>query len=162
GLPRAQEVAMVDDDPFALLARAVNLGDVDTARRTLGRHPALGTRLNEAMPGEAFGGTILRPAVDHQNRAMIDLLLAHGANINQRSHWWAGSFGVLDACDPAFAPWLIERGARVDAHAAARLGMLDRLDALVSADRSIVHARGGDGQTPLHFAANVDIARYLV
>jgi hypothetical protein len=114
------------------------------------------------MPGGSFGATILAPAVEKQNRAMIDLLLAHGADINQRSHWWAGSFGVLDFCEPSFAPWLIERGARVDAHAAARLGMIDRLDALVSANPAVVHARGGDGQTPLHFAANAAIAGYLV
>ena len=58
---------------------------------------------------------------------MIDVLLDAGADINARSHWWAGSFGVLDSADPELVPFLIERGAHVDAHAAARLGMLDRL-----------------------------------
>ena len=154
--------AGASDDPFEALTRAVEADDLELARRTLERHPALETRLNAPMPGGSFGATILSAAVGRRNRAMIDLLLAHGADINQRSHWWAGSFGVLDLCEPAFAPWLIERGARVDAHAAARLGMLDRLDALVSADPGVVHARGGDGQTPLHFAADVAVARYLV
>lgn len=156
------EAASSTTDPFELLARVVKADDVDAARRILERHAGLVARLNDPMPGGSFGATILAPAVDRQNRAMIELLLAHGADIDQRSHWWAGSFGVLDMCDPSFAPWLIERGARVDAHAAARLGMLDRLDKLISADPSVVHARGGDGQTPLHFAANIEIARYLV
>lgn len=149
-------------DPFETLARAVKADDLDTARRTLRRHGSLRARLNDPIPGGSFGATILGPAVEHQNREMIALLLAHGADINQRSHWWAGSFGPLDVCEPSFAPWLIEHGAGVDAHAAARLGMLEELDAIVRADPAAVHARGGDGQMPLHFAANVDVARYLL
>ena len=86
---------------------------------------------------------------------------AERADINARSHWWAGSFGVLDN-DGGLAPYLIDRGARVDAYAAARLGMLDRLEALVKDNPDVVHAGGGDGQTPLHVAANVEIARFLL
>ena len=114
------------------------------------------------MPGGDFGAPILFPAVHWENREMIDLLIAHGADINQRSHWWAGSFRCLDSCEPDFAPFLIERGATLDAHAAARLGMRDELMLLVSADPEIVHARGGDGQTPLHFASTIEIAEYLL
>lgn len=149
-------------DPLEALARAVKTGDIDAARRTLEHNASLRARINDAMPGGAFGATVLGPAIHRQNREMIDLLIAHGADINQRSHWWAGGFGALHGCDQSFAPWLIERGARVDAHAAARLGMLDRLDDLISSDPDLVHARGGDGQTPLHFAVNVDVARYLL
>ena len=49
------------------------------------------------------------------------------SNINARSEWWAGSFGVLDSAGPELAAYLIERGAIVDAHSAARLGMFDKL-----------------------------------
>jgi len=38
----------------------------------------------------------------------------------------------------------------------------DELKKLVSANPEVVHARGGDGQTPLHFAATVEIAEYLL
>lgn len=69
---------------------------------------------------------------------------------------------MLDSVDPELAAYAIEHGAVVDAHAAARLGMLERLRELVAIDPSVVHARGGDGQTPLHFAATTDVARYLV
>jgi ankyrin repeat protein len=58
--------------------------------------------------------------------------------------------------------FLIERGATVDVHVAARLDMLERLDELVCADPGCVHARGGDGQLPLHFSASVRIAAYLL
>ncbi len=62
---------------------------------------------------------------------------------------------------PKLAAYAIERGAVVDVHAAARLGMMDRLRELISLDPSLVHARGGDGQTPLHFASSVEVAAYL-
>ena len=58
-----------------------------------------------------------------------------------REAMWAGSFGVLDGADPDFAPFLISRGARVDAHSAARLGMLDTLRQLIGANPELVHAR---------------------
>jgi ankyrin repeat protein len=58
--------------------------------------------------------------------------------------------------------YAIERGAHVDVHAAARLGLLDRLEELVVADPELVHARGGDGQLPLHFAADEQIAAFLL
>src|SRR5438093_1538682 len=56
----------------------------------------------------------------------------------------------------------MQRGAVVDVHAAARLGMLPRLRELVSADPELVHARGGDGQTPLHFASTIAAAEFLL
>ena len=55
-----------------------------------------------------------------------------------------------------------ERGAIVDIFAAAHLGMFDRVRSLVSADPSLVRARGGDGKTALHWAVSVDIAQYLL
>src|SRR5262249_13035746 len=118
-------------------------------------------RLDDPLKDYAFGGTALLAAVHRGNREMIDVLLRAGADINGRSHWWAGSFGVLDH-DGDLAPFLIERGATVDAHAAARLGMLDRLDELLTANPDLVRARGGDGQTPLHFAGSIAVAEYLL
>jgi ankyrin repeat protein len=127
----------------------------------LERYPALRARLNDTMPGLHFGATPLLAAVPYSNRAMIDVLLEAGADINQKSHWWAGGFGVLDN-DRGMAPFLIERGARVDVHAAATLGMMDVLKRLVRADPALVHARGGDGQTPLHVAQTIDVAKWLL
>ena len=117
--------------------------------------------LTRPIPHDPFGATVLTHPATRGDLAMIDVLLRHGADINQRSHWWAGSFGVLDMCAPEIAAALIERGARVDANAAARLGLLDTLVQLLHTDPALVHARGGDGQTPLHVAADVDIAREL-
>jgi ankyrin repeat protein len=150
------------NDSFAALAAAIHANDAMAADALLRRHPELRARLNEPIPGGAFGATALITALHAQNPEMIDLLLRHGADIDARSDWWAGSFGVLDTCAIEFAPFLIERGATVNAHAAARLGMIETLDTLISANPELVHARGGDGQTPLHFASTVEIARYLL
>jgi ankyrin repeat protein len=149
-------------DPRELLVAAAKVNDTEGVRSLLERHPELKARLNDPMPELPFGSLLLGPAVRRQNREMINLFLSAGADINARSDWWAGGFGILDSCDPGFAPFLIERGAFVDAHAAARLGLLDRLKQLISANPGLVNARGGDGQTPLHFAANVPIAQYLL
>jgi ankyrin repeat protein len=93
---------------------------------------------------------------------MLDVLIDAGANLNVRSQWWAGGFGLLDLAEPDLANYAIERGAVVDIHAAARLGQLKRLDELLSADPKLVHARGGDGQTPLHFASTIPVAERLL
>ena len=69
---------------------------------------------------------------------------------------------MLDDCDPSLVEFLIERGAVLDAHSAARLGMMPKLRELVAADPGVVHARGGDGQTPLHFASTVEVAEFLL
>jgi ankyrin repeat protein len=47
---------------------------------------------------------------------------------------------------------LIAAGAEVDACAAANLDRLDLLAQIIERDPQRVHERGGDGQTPLHFA----------
>jgi ankyrin repeat protein len=42
------------------------------------------------------------------------------------------------------------------------LGLLDKLNELVAADASVVSARGGDDQTPLHFACSIEVASFLL
>lgn len=152
-----------DNAAWNAFGAAVGAGDVTAVRRALAATPGLRSRLDEPVPGGPFGATALLWAVYQGQRDLISALLDAGADINARSHWWAGSFGVLDHDgDRSLADWLIARGARVDAHASARLGMLDRLRELLAADPSLVHARGGDGQTPLHFARDVAIAECLL
>ena len=149
-------------DPRVAFVAAVVANDVGRARELLDRHAELRAQLNHPAPELPFGMVPILPVVKSGCREMVDVFLSAGADINARSHWWAGGFGVLDTCEPAMAPFLIERGAIVDAHAASRLGMLDRLRELVSSEPGRAHARGGDGQTPLHFASSVEIARFLL
>ena len=93
---------------------------------------------------------------------LVDLLLDAGADIDQRSRWWAGGFGVLDRDDSPLIDHLVARGATVDAYAAARHGWMDRLRALVAADPTAACTPRGDGQTPLHVAASVEVADTLL
>ncbi len=148
-------------DPAARLVDAVKAGSATRVRAVLQQSPALAARLNEPLPGFGFGGTALLHAVSHGKLELVDVLLDAGADINQRSHWWAGGFGVLDD-DGGLAPQLIARGARVDIHAAVRLEMRERVEALLRQSPELVHARGGDGQTPLHVAPTVEMAALLL
>ncbi len=137
--------------------QAIRTDDAAGARRLLEAHPVLRTQIDEPL------GPFDSPLITNvRSKEMLDVLLAAGANLNAKSRWWAGGFGLLHGASPELAAYAIERGAIVDVHAAARLGLLDRLRELVKADPELVHARGGDGQTPLHFAATVEIAEYLL
>jgi ankyrin repeat protein len=143
------------------LKAAILADDAADVAAVLDRHPELKAHLDDPLPDFDFGATPLLGAVYRNNREMVEVLLHAGADINARSDWWAGSFGVLDH-DGDLSGFLIERGAAVDVHAASRLGILHRLDALLAADPGLVHARGGDGQTPLHFAASIAVAEFLL
>lgn len=148
--------------PAERLCAAIRASDADEVAYVLDNHPELKAEINEPLANYGAGMQALLAAVQRSDRETIDVLLRAGADINARSRWWAGGIGVLDECSPEMAAFLIERGAVVDAHAAARLGMFEKLRELVTADPGVVGARGANGQTPLHFASTVDIARYLL
>jgi ankyrin repeat protein len=148
--------------PAEALTAAIRDSDAQRVRDLLESHPELRERIDEPLPDYGFGIHALFAAVQRSDRATIDVLLHAGAHIRRRTEWWAGGFGVLDDCDPGLVDFLVERGAVVDAHAAARLGLLAKLADLVAADPTVVHAPGGDGQTPLHFASTVEIAAFLL
>ena len=148
--------------PAEALKAAVCDSDASRVRELLERYPELRAAIDDPLPNYGFGQQALFAAVQRSDRATIDLLLGAGANIRKRTEWWAGGFGVLDDCHPSLVDFLTARGAVIDAHSAARLGMMPKLTELVAADPSVVHAKGGDGQTPLHFASTVEIARFLL
>jgi hypothetical protein len=148
--------------PAETLKTAVCDNDASRVREILDRHPELRARIDDPLPNYGFGQHALFAAVQRSNRSTIDVLLRAGADIRKRTEWWAGGFGVLDDCDPSLVDFLIERGAVIDAHSASRLGMLPKLRELVTADAALIHGRGGDGQTPLHFASTVEVAKFLL
>ena len=149
-------------DPRLAFAAAINSHNAANVARVLERFPDFNSRLDEPLANAGFGSLPVVAATEARDREIVDLLVRSGANIDAVNDWWAGGFGVLDVAAPEMVEFLLDRGATMTPHAAARLGRLEDLDRIVSADPSAVHKRGGDGQTPLHFASTVDVARYLV
>ena len=146
-IPKAEAVPLAN--------KALQDDDVAGFRHLLDQCPELRAEINE--PVSHFNSPLI---VHIRSEAMLEALLEAGADINARSKWWAGGFGLLDTASPEVAARAIQRGATVTVHAAARLGMIDKLKELIAADPALVHARGGDGQTPLHFASTIEIAEY--
>ncbi len=144
-------------DPKELFKRAFAEDDAAEFRNLLQQFPAMRAQIND--PVAAFDAPVITRV---RSREMLDVLLEAGADINAKSRWWAGGFGLLDGAEPDLAGYAIQRGAIVDAHAAARLGLIKRLQELIDANPVLVHAPGGDGQTPLHFASTIEVAKFLV
>ena len=131
----------------------------DAARvRQLVALPHVRARVND--PLFDFGQRAAHLAAKHV--ALLEVLMAAGADVNLRSDWQNGPYTVLDHADEAAARWLLERGATLTVNVAARLGWFEDLQRLVAADAALVHARGGDGQQPLHEAKTVEIADWLL
>ena len=122
--------------------------DPAAVRRVFQQHPELRAWLD--APVFAFNSPALVAHVD--DAAMVDALLELGANPNARSTWWAGGFHPLHSATGTAAERLLAAGAVPDACAAANLDRPDLLQHLLDEDPARVHERGGDGQTPLHFA----------
>ena len=139
------------------MCQAIRGDDAAAVRSLFQQHPGLKAKIN-ARVGD-FGS----PAIVHaRSAAMLDALLEAGADINARSEWGPGGFGLLDSASPELSAHAISRGAILTAHAAARLGMFDKLKDLVAANPAVVHEKGGDGKRPLHWASTIEIAGFLL
>ena len=137
--------------------RAVCARDAAAARRLL-ELPHVRAIVND--PLFDFGQRALHVAAG--DAALLAVLIAAGADVNLKSAWQNGPYTVLDNATEETARFLLAHGATLTPNAAARLGWIDRLRELLDADASLVHARGGDGQQPLHQAASVAIAELLI
>jgi ankyrin repeat protein len=136
---------------------AVNSSDVPRVRQLL-TSAQVQHEINAPM--FAFGQRAAHIAA--KNAEMLEVLIAAGADVNLLSEWENGPYTVLDNATEDTARFLIARGARLTANVASRLGWLDELRRMVTADAELVHARGGDGQQPLHEAKTVAIAEFLL
>jgi ankyrin repeat protein len=150
-------VADLHERDLKAFCDAVRGGDIPGVQRLLA-FTHVRNRINEPM--FAFGQRAAHIAA--QNATMLSTLIAAGADVNLKSDWDNGPYTVLDNADEGTARFLLARGATLTPNVAARLGWLDELRALVDADGASVHARGGDGQQPLHEARTVAIADFLL
>ena len=110
---------------------------------------------------DGYGGTPLHAVAkyphedrDDHDREIIRLLLAHGARIDAPNDagetplHWAATRG-----ERRVAALLLAAGATLDVFAIAGLDKAAALTAMLDARPHLVHARGPDGLTPLHYAA---------
>ena len=136
---------------------AVCGGDIPRAKQLLAS-AHVRKRINDPM--FAFGQRAAHIAA--KNEQLLTTLIAAGADVNMKSDWENGPYTVLDNANESTARFLLAHGATLTPNVAARLGWLDDLRTLVNADGALVHARGGDGQQPLHEAKTVAMADFLL
>ena len=156
-----QHIESVVGEQLPLIERfkkAVRDDDAAALRRLLPRKHELRDIVNE--PLFSFDSPAIVAASSDVD--VVNALLELGADPNRRSSWWAGGFHALYGASPAAAERLLAAGAIPDACAAAHLDRLDLLAEMLKADPSRVNERGGDGQTPLHFARSRAVVDLLL
>lgn len=150
-------VADLQARDVAAFHQAVRAGDVARVRQLVAA-PHVREHVND--PAFDFGQRAAHIAA--KNEALLAALIDAGADVHLKSDWANGPYTVLDNATEDTARFLLSRGARLTPNASARLGWLRELHALLDADPALVHARGGDGQQPLHEAKTVAIADVLL
>jgi ankyrin repeat protein len=154
-----RKIESLTRSPLEQFDVAVREGDAGRARELLAQHGEIQAKINE--PRFDFDSPAIHQA--KKNLALVDVLLEYGADINTRSSFWAGGFGILEFdLTLEQAKPLMERGAKLTAWAAAGLGLPQELKSLLAATPAVLHERGGDGKTLLHCAATLEIVEILV
>ena len=147
-----------DTDLARLFLNAIQNGDPEKVDRLLTEVDGLIEAVNQ--PWCSFDSPPIVAA--KKNTALVEVLLRHGADIDARSAWWAGSFGVLDGVDRETFGFLVANGATPNIHAFAEQGMTEEVRTFLEKDPSNANLRGGDGQTPLHVAASSEVVDLLL
>jgi ankyrin repeat protein len=150
-------VAVLQERDVEAFRAAVQRGDVGRTQQLVA---LTHVRRRVDDPTFAFGQRATHIAA--KNEAMLAALIAAGADVNMKSDWDNGPYTVLDNANESTARYLIAHGATLTANVAARLGWFDDLRRLITEDSTLVHARGGDGQQPLHEAKTPAIADFLL
>jgi ankyrin repeat protein len=150
-------VADLHDRDIRTFGKAVRAGDTAGVQRLLAS-PHVRARINDPMFD--FGQRAAHIAA--KRAPLLKMLIDAGADVNLKSEWENGPYAVLDNASEDTARFLLAHGAKLTPNVAARLGWFDELQAMVDGDGALVHARGGDGQQPLHEAKTVEIATFLL
>src|SRR6185312_1744084 len=87
---RVESILLEAAEPMELFKKAFMEQDATRFRQLLERFPEYKAKINE--PVAAFDAPVITQV---RTREMLDVLLEAGADINAKSRWWAGGFGLL-------------------------------------------------------------------
>ncbi len=144
--------------PHEQIHSAMLRGDAPVVRQLLTQHAEFRPLIN--APLFAYNAPAIVACAN--TAPMVEVLLEFGADPNKRSDWWAGGFHALHVATGEAAERLIAAGATPDACAAAHLDLPELLQSLLVQNPACVSERGGDGQTPLHFARSKRVIDVLL
>lgn len=138
------------------LFRAIRSGDVQKVKSILAAKPQI---LKEKEP--SGGNTPLIEAVKRCNLPIIQIILDHGADVNEPNNVGATPLMIAAyrGCDAAI-PLLVKRGALVNAHDSLGLtplhlaGGYPKCVSLLLRLGADPQAKAEDGSLPVHFAAS--------
>lgn len=153
------------------LFQATAKDDVNTVKTLLAKEPALAQSIGLEWSSVWHGETpTLHMAVMRGQKEVIDLLLSHGADINERDPTY-GWTALLQAMDLGFMPdyaalnmpqFLIDRGAKPDLFVALWDGDDEAIEAFLKANPASVNMPGPNNTLPLCYAYNEKIAQLLL
>ncbi len=144
--------------PHEQMHHALLCGDAATVRELFTQHAEFRPMIN--APLFDFNAPAIVACAN--SASMVEVLLEFGADPNRRSDWWAGGFHALHVATGEAAARLLAAGATPDACAAAHLDDAELLRSLLDRNPACVAERGGDGQTPLHFARSQRVVDMLL
>lgn len=143
--------------------QAVSETDIDRVENLLRADPSLSNR------GDALGRRPLHLAVDTANRAMVDLLMRHGADVDAVGFSAEARLGGSGFRPVTLALWhtpywrqrnddetarqLLSHGAEYTITVAAALGDEDRVRELLAKDKALANDQESCGKRPLSAAA---------
>ncbi|GAH24038.1 unnamed protein product, partial [marine sediment metagenome] len=87
-----RKIESLTASPLEQFDIAVREGDAARARELLAAHADVRAGINERRFD--FDSPAIHQA--KKNLPLVDVLLEYGADINARSTWWAGGFGILE------------------------------------------------------------------
>jgi ankyrin repeat protein len=141
---------------------AIDQCDFHSVRSMVANNPSL----LDSYDHNCFGATPLTRVCFGGYIESAKVLIELGADVNRKSDWNMGPWSPLHCAvthgHRELAQLLLDSGATLDAHTAAGLGWIDQLKKLLEQSTELVHERGGDGVTPLHFANSIEVADLLI
>jgi RNA polymerase sigma factor (sigma-70 family) len=159
-------------EKVAQLFKATVQGEMAVVKTLLTKEPALAKATGPAeTPLWGAEASALHMAVMHGRKDIIDLLLAHGADINEKDkkYGFTALHHAVDLADflPDYAAlgmvdFLIARGAKPDIFVHLWLGDGEGVKASLEKDPASVNAIGPNRATPLCYARSVEMAQLLL